>query len=72
MFKGITRTTGFWSIFLIASLASAIVGGKYLFKVLPMMSIDLQMSRDQALEKTNHLKLQYYQAPHFYKLLLFH
>ena len=63
MFKGITRTTGFWSIFLIASLASAIVGGKYLFKVLPMMSIDLQMSRDQALEKTNHLAKSYNWVP---------
>lgn len=63
MFKGIVRTKGFWIIFVAASLVSAIVGSKYLFKVLPMMSIDVRMNREQALEKTTVLTKEYNWAP---------
>lgn len=55
MFKNITRTTGFWSIFAVVSVVSAFLGAKYFFKVTPMMSINLEMNRDQALEKTAQL-----------------
>ncbi len=52
MFKGMVRTKSFWSVLVAASLVSAVVGSKYLFKVLPMISVDVKMNREQALEKT--------------------
>lgn len=63
MFKGMVRTKGFWSVMVVASVASALIGGRYLFKVLPMMSIDVEMNREQALEKTTSLAKEYQWAP---------
>ncbi|MFT6765776.1 MAG: hypothetical protein ACJAZS_000668 [Alteromonas naphthalenivorans] len=63
MFKAITRTSGFWAAFVAISIVSAVVGGKHLFKVLPMMSIDLRMDSKQALNKTQVLVKDYNWAP---------
>lgn len=63
MFKGMVRTKSFWSVFIALSLVSAVVGSKYLFKVLPMMSLDVKMNREQALEKTDALARTYNWAP---------
>lgn len=63
MFTNMVRTKSFWSIFIVASLVSAVVGSKYLFKVLPMMSLDVEMNREQALEKAASLTKKYNWAP---------
>jgi hypothetical protein len=55
MFKNITRTTGFWSVFTAVSLVSAFFGAKYFFKVTPMLSLNMQMNRDQALQDASQL-----------------
>lgn len=51
MFKGITRNWTFWGAFILFSLGCGIVGGNYLFKALPLLSIDLKMTRQEALAK---------------------
>ena len=49
--SGITRRSAFWVAFALVSAASALLAWRYFPEALPLINLDVKMSRDQALEQ---------------------